>query len=65
MKIKLPAKITHRIYETGSSFHVKQRSMGNVSFLLTKSFLLVLTKLWFWPGGLGTRLSLYEVETLF
>ena len=61
MKIKFPEKITHRIYETGSSFHVKKRSMGKASFLFCKRFLLVLTKLWFLAGELGSRLSFYEV----
>ena len=37
MKITFPEKITHRIYETGSSFHVKQRSMGKASFLFEVS----------------------------
>ena len=40
--------ITHKISETNSSFHVKKRTTGKVSFLFSKSFLLVLTKLAFW-----------------
>ena len=37
--------ITHKIFQTNFSFHVK------VSFLFFKSFLRVLTKLSFWQGG--------------
>ena len=42
--------ITHKISETNSSFHVKKRTTGKVSFLFSKSFLPVLTKLLFWQG---------------
>ena len=45
--------IIHKIFETNSSFHVKQRSMGKVQLLFFKRFLLVLTK--FSGGGLSTR----------
>ena len=40
--------ITHKISETNSSFHVKQRTTEKSRFF--KSFLLVLTKLPFWQG---------------
>ena len=40
--------ITHKISGTNSSFHVKKRTTGKVSFLFSKSFLPVLTKLLFW-----------------
>ena len=40
--------IIHKIFETNSSFHVKQRTTGNVWFLFFKRFLLVLTKFSFW-----------------
>ena len=36
--------IPHKIFETNSSFHVKQHTMGNVKFLLLISFLPVLKK---------------------
>ena len=39
------AAITHKIFEINSSFHVKWRSTGKISFLFFKSFLPVLTKL--------------------
>ena len=45
--------IIHKIFETNSSFHVKQRYMGKVQLLFFKRFLLVLTK--FSGGGLSTR----------
>ena len=38
----------HKIFETNSSFHVKQRTTGKVQFLFFSSFLLVLTKFSFW-----------------
>ena len=41
-------KITHKMFETNSGFHLKCRATGKVQFLLFKSFLLVLTKLSFW-----------------
>ena len=50
--LRLPT-ITHKIFETNSSFHVKQRTTGKVQFLFFKSFLLVLTKLSFSQGGWG------------
>ena len=37
-----------KIFETKSSFHVKQRSTRKVQFLFFSSFLLVLTKYSFW-----------------
>ena len=46
-------RITHKIFETNSTFDVKQRTTGKVSFLFFKSFPLVLSKLSFWQGGWG------------
>ena len=40
--------IIHKIFETNSSFHVKQRTTGTVQFLFFSSFLLLLTKFLFW-----------------
>ena len=40
--------IIHKIFETNSSFHVKQRTTGNIRFLFFRKFMLVLTKLSFW-----------------
>ena len=37
-----------KMFETKSSFHVKQYTMGKVEFLIFSSFLLVLTKFSFW-----------------
>ena len=36
------------IFETNSSFHVKQCTTGKLQFLFFRSFLLVLTKFSFW-----------------
>ena len=41
------ATTIHKIFETNSSFHVKQRTTGKLQ-LLFSSFLLVLTKFSFW-----------------
>ena len=38
----------HKIFETNSRFHVKQRTTGKVQFVFFSSFLLVLTKFSFW-----------------
>ena len=38
------ATSTDKIFEKNSSFHVKQRNMGKVQFLFSRSLLLVLTK---------------------
>ena len=38
----------HKIFETNSSFHAKQRTTGKVQFLFCSSFLLALTKFSFW-----------------
>ena len=43
-------KITQKIFEVNSSFHVKQHPMRKVWFLFLKSFVLVLAKLSFSPG---------------
>ena len=44
----LGATTIHKIFETNSSFHVKQRTTGKVQFLFFSSFLLVSTKFSFW-----------------
>ena len=38
----------HKIFETYSSFHVKQGPMGEVRFLFFSSFFLVLVEFSFW-----------------
>ena len=47
-KMKVYTTTIHRIFETKSNFHVKQRTTGKVQFLFFSSFLLVLTKFLFW-----------------
>ena len=42
------ATTIHRIFETNSSFHVKQGTTGKVQFLFFSSSLLVLTKFSIW-----------------
>ena len=44
----ISSTIIHKIFETNSSFHVKQYTMRKVLFLFLMSFLLVLTKCSFW-----------------
>ena len=44
----LEPTIIHNIFETESSFYVKWRTTGKVSYLFFKSFLLALTKFSFW-----------------
>ena len=39
---------SHKIFQTNSSFDVKQRTTRKVQFLLVSSFLLILTKFSFW-----------------
>ena len=41
-------KTIHIIFETKSSFHVKQRTTGKVQFPFFSSFLLALTNISFW-----------------
>ena len=57
MKKKFPEPISHKISETNSSFHVKWEKFNSVfqefSSSINKTFIL--------SGGLGTRLSFYEV----
>ena len=38
---------THKIFETNSSFHIKNRTTGKAQFLFFSSFLLVLTNFLF------------------
>ena len=40
--------IIYKIFETNSSFHVKQCTMGRVQFAFFGRFLQVLTKFSFW-----------------
>ena len=40
--------IIHKIFETNSSFHVKQGTTRKIQFLFFKMFLLVATKFLFW-----------------
>ena len=47
-KLSIIATTIHKIFETNSSFHVKQGTTGKVQFLFLSSFLLVLTKFLFW-----------------
>ena len=42
------AAIIHRIFETGSSFHVKMRNTGKFSFLFFSNLFLVSTKFLLW-----------------
>ena len=44
----LPETIMDKIFETNSSFHVKQRTTEKIQFLFSRSFLLVLSKISFW-----------------
>ena len=49
--------IIHKVLETNSSFHVKERTTGKVQFLFFRKFLLLLTKFSFWEEdrGLGNN----------
>ena len=40
----VPESIIHKIFETNSSFHVKQHTVEKAQFLFLRIFLLVLTK---------------------
>ena len=53
----LQVTIIHKVLETNSSFHVKERTTGKVQFLFFRKFLLLLTKLSFWEEdrGLGNN----------
>ena len=44
------ATISHKIFGTNSSFHVKERNAGKVQLLFFGTFLLVLPKFSFWQG---------------
>ena len=63
------ATITHKIFETYSSFHVKQRITGKVYFLFFKGFLLVLTLFRMaggggWGGGKKAPLPVFPLQLL-
>ena len=49
MRFFFPETITHKIFETNSSFHVKKGTTGKASFQFSKSIPLLLGKLSF--GG--------------
>ena len=53
----LQGTIIHKVLETNSSFHVKERTTGKVQFLFFRKFLLLLTKFSFWEEdrGLGNN----------
>ena len=53
----LHVTIIHKVLETNSSFHVKERTTGKVQFLFFRKFLLLLTKFSFWEEdrGLGNN----------
>ena len=62
MKKGFPETIRYKIFETNSSFHVKWRTAVWIQSLFFEAFLLVLAGFVFRRGGgLGTRLSFYEV----
>ena len=50
IKKKFPETTTLKISENNYSFHLKWCTMGKVSFLFFKSFLLVVTKPSCWDG---------------
>ena len=53
----LQVTVIHKVLETNSSFHVKERTTGKVQFLFFRKFLLLLTKFSFWEEdrGLGNN----------
>ena len=57
---KVPTTI-HRIFETNSSFHVKQRTTGKVQFLFFRSCFLVLAKFSFWEEDWSQRYNSMKV----
>ena len=58
------AAIIHKIFETNSSFHMKQHTAKKNLISVFKGFLIALANYSFWWGGLGTRLSFSEIQTL-
>ena len=46
--MKIGATIIHKIFETNSSFLVKQCTTGKVKYVFQDFFLVVLTKFEFW-----------------
>ena len=50
----LQVTIIHKVLETNSSFHVKERTTGKVQFLFFREFLLLLT-FWEEDRGLGNN----------
>ena len=49
-KKRFPETISYKIFETDSSFHLKQCTSGKVSWLIFWTFLLLLAKFSFWQG---------------
>ena len=47
--------INHKIFQTNSSFHVKQCTTGKVQFLFFRRFLLVLARIFISGGGPSTK----------
>ena len=47
--------INHKIFQTNSSFHVKQCTTGKVQFLFFRRFLLVLARIFISEGGPSTK----------
>ena len=52
--------MSHKIFETNSSFHVKKRTTGKASFFF-QEFSASINKNFILAGRLDTRLSFYEV----
>ena len=64
LRLNLVATIAHKVFETNSSFHVKQRTTGNFGFCFSRIFCQYYQNFHF-SGRLVTRLSFYEAQTLF
>ena len=56
-----------KIFETNSSFYVKQRTTGKVQFLFVRTFFLVLKKILFWEKdrALGYNSISFESFLIF
>ena len=50
--------ISYKMFETNSSFHVKQRTKREVFF---QTFFASIGKIFILAGAMGTRISFYEV----
>ena len=60
-KKNIKPTIIHKIFETNSSFHVKQWTMGKVQFLFFRSFFASTDTVFNFWRGLNTRQYLCEV----